>query len=60
MKINIPCDFGTDDAEFEHYVGRKPRKGELKDWAHKLKKGMDAQLDWQMICKVSAKDFKVN
>jgi len=52
------CDFGTDIQEFEHYVGRKPKnKKEMENWVHYLKKGMDAQLDWDVICKCASDNF---
>ena len=55
----IPCDFGTDEAEFKHYVGREPKDGqEMAEWVRFIKKGVDAQLDWEMICKCSADEFK--
>ncbi len=44
MRRNIRLDYGTDTQEFEHYVGRRPKKGELDDWVHYLKKGVEAQL----------------
>ena len=56
---DIPCDFGTNTQEFEHYVGRKPKnEKEMEDWVHYLKKGMDAQLDWETINKCAAENFK--
>ena len=61
MKQNwdIPCDFGTDVAEFKQYVGRKPRSNkEMEEWVHYLKKGVDAQLDWDIINKCAADNIK--
>ena len=58
MEMNIPCDFGTDEQEFERYVGRKPiDNDEMELWVHYLKKGIDAQLDWNMICECAAENF---
>ncbi len=55
---DIPCNFGTTVDEFEHYVGRKPKdKKEMEDWTHLLKKGMDAQLNWDIIYKCAAENF---
>jgi hypothetical protein len=58
-KWDIECDFGTDIQEFKHYVGRKPRnKKEMEDWVHYIRKGIDAQLDWDIINKCAADNFK--
>lgn len=57
--IDIPCYFATDKEEFKHYVGREPEsKEELESWAYSLKKGMDAQLDWDIICSCASEEFK--
>lgn len=54
----IPCDFGTDKAEFERYVGRPPKSDEeMDEWVHYQTKGMDAQLDWDTICSCAADNF---
>ncbi len=61
MKKNwdIPCDFGTDVQEFEHYIGRKPKNNEeMEVWVRRLKQGMDAQLDWDIICDCASDEFK--
>ena len=58
MERNIETTYGTSSEEFEHYVGRKPKKGEMDDWVHYLKKGMEAQLDWEIINKCASENFK--
>lgn len=55
---DIPTCFGTNIYEFERYIGRKPTKREMEDWVHYLKKGMEAQLDWNMICDCASYNFK--
>jgi hypothetical protein len=55
MKIKV---FETDADDFEHFVGRKPKKGELADWVHYLKNGIDAQLDWDILYETAAEEFK--
>ncbi len=57
MRRNIKLDYGTDTQEFEHYVGRRPKKGEMDDWVHYLKKGVQAQLDWEVINRCAAENF---
>ena len=54
----VICDFGTDSEEFEHYVGRKPTRKEMDDWVHYLRKGIEAQLDWEIINKCASENFK--
>jgi hypothetical protein len=56
--IDIPCNFGTDEQEFEHYVGRKPKHNEMEAWVHYIKNGIDAQLDWEIINRCAAENFK--
>lgn len=58
MMIAIPLNFGTDEAEFELYVGRKPEKGEMDDWVYYLRKGIEAQLDWSILNKCAAEQFR--
>ena len=42
--------FGTDEKEFEHYVGRKPKdKNEFLDWVRLVEKGVQSQVDWDVI-----------
>lgn len=55
---DIPCNFGTDEQEFEQYVGHKPTRKEMEEFVCLLKKGMDAQLDWDMITREAAEHFK--
>ncbi len=58
-KKDIPCNFGTDTEEFKHYVGRYPKSmEEFNDWVHYMKNGMNAQLDWSIICTCAAENFK--
>ena len=57
MKRNI-CNFGTSSKEFEHYVGRKPTKKEMDNWVHYLEKGVEAQLDWNIINKCASENFR--
>jgi hypothetical protein len=55
---DIPNNFGTSVSEFERYVGRKPRnEEEMGQWVDYLKKGMDAQLDWDVICSCASDNF---
>ena len=61
MKENwdIECDFGTSVSEFEKYVGRKPKNTrEMEVWVYYQKKGMDAQLDWDLICQCASDNFE--
>jgi transposase len=55
---DLNCKFGTSKEEFEHYVGRKPKKGEMDDWVHYLEKGVEAQLDWDIINTCAADEIK--
>lgn len=56
---DIPNNFGTNTEEFKHYVGRYPKSwDEFNDWVHYMKKGMDAQLDWDMICRCAAENIR--
>ena len=46
MKI----EFNIGKDEFIQIIGRKPKnKDELDKFCHSIKKGMDAQLDWDII-----------
>ena len=54
---DIECDFGTCEEEFKRYVGRKPKDGEMEDWVNYNKKGIDSQLDWDVICKCASDNF---
>jgi len=57
--VDIKCDFGTDSDEFKQYVGRFPKnKEELEEYAHYCKKGVDAQLDWEEICKCASNEVE--
>ena len=52
--------FTTDSDDFELCVGRPPKnKKEMEDWVHYLRNGVDSQLDWDIIYKVAADQFKV-
>lgn len=56
---DIKTNFGTTVSEFEHYVGRKPKnEEEMERWVRDLEKGMHAQLDWDIINKCAAENFK--
>ena len=58
---SIKSKFGTDDKEFNQYVGRLPAtKGELNEFARLQGEALDAQLDWEMIAKVAGDNFKAN
>ena len=55
----IPCNFGTDEEEFKHYVGRKPENaGEMAEWVRLLGKGVSSQLDWKIINGCAAEEFR--
>jgi hypothetical protein len=56
MRRNIECNFGTDSEE--HYVGRKPTRDELDKWVQLLRKGVDSQLDQDIINRCAAAEFK--
>ena len=58
MRRNINCDFGTDSEEFEHYVGHKPTRKEMNDWVHYLYKGVESQLDWEVINRCAAEAMR--
>jgi len=58
MRRNIPLDFGTDSEEFRHYVGRPPKKGEMYEWVRLLRKGVESQLDWDIIDRCAADEFR--
>ena len=49
--------FKVGKEEFEHYVKRKAKRGELKEYARKIKQGIDAQLDWEMLYSISAENM---
>jgi hypothetical protein len=59
MKRNILCNFGTDSEEFEHYVGHRPSRKEMDDWVYYLEKGINAQLDWDILNKTAAEAVKL-
>jgi len=57
--FDIETNFGTNASEFKHYVGREPKnKDEILDWTHYVKKGMESQLDWEIINKCASENFK--
>lgn len=59
MSASIPTNFETDENEFKQYVGRKPKnQEELEDFANLLRKGIDAQLDWQILYECAAEEIK--
>ena len=59
LNMNIKCNFGTNAEEFKHYVGRYPTsRDELTDWVNLIKKGIDSQLDWDVINQCAAAEFK--
>ena len=58
MERNLEMNWGTDSQEFEHYVGRKPTREELTEFARLLKKGVENQVDWEILCEVASEDFK--
>jgi hypothetical protein len=56
---NIPCNFGTSVEVFEHFVGRKPKnKKEMEEWVNYLRKGVEAQLDWDIIHNCASENLK--
>ena len=58
MESEIKTNYGTDEDEFARYVGRKPKdQAELDEYARLCKKGMEAQLDWNMINECAAEHF---
>jgi hypothetical protein len=59
MRRNINLDFGTDSEEFEHYLGHKPTRKEMDEWVSYLKKGVNAQLDWDTINKCAAEALRM-
>lgn len=48
---------GTDSEEFQHFVGRKPTKQEMNEWARLMQNGIHAQLDWDAIGEDAAQHF---
>ncbi len=58
MFRRIKTVFGTDSEEFERFVGRKPSREEMNEWIHYIENGIDAQLDWKIICDCAAEQFK--
>lgn len=54
---NLKFDWGTDEKEFEHYVGRKPTKKEMDEWVHLVKKGVESQIDWEIIYQCASEQF---
>ena len=58
MNAQIKIDWETDGEEFERFVGRKPKdKEELSDFAELIKKGIDAQLDWSILCECAGDEM---
>jgi len=55
---DLNLDYGTNETEFEKYVGRLPNEVELKEFARLLTSGAEAQLDWEIICTTAANYFK--
>jgi hypothetical protein len=44
---------------FESSVGRKPRnQDEFDEWGYYMKKGIDAQLDWDILENCAGEHFK--
>jgi hypothetical protein len=59
QKINLKIDWGTDAEEFKKFVGRYPRNAEeLKSWAYAIKRGIDAQIDWAIVCDCASQEFE--
>lgn len=50
-KVKIaPAYWGTDCEEFKHFVGRYPANlKELQEFAQSISRGIDAQLDWDIL-----------
>jgi hypothetical protein len=59
LRINLPIDWGTNAEEFKHYVGRFPdNKKELIEFARLIKRGIESQVDFEVIGKCAAEEFK--
>lgn len=58
MESKLNIGFSTDENDFDHWVGRKPRnQKEFDDWVHYLEKGVEAQLDWDIIYDCASNNF---
>ena|SRR3990167_1502435 len=51
LHIKVPKFVGyeIDEMTFEYAIGRKPREEELERYVILIKKGMDAQIDWDIL-----------
>lgn len=58
MRRNICTNYGTDSEEFKRYVGRTPTRKEMDEWVRLLQKGLEAQIDWDIICDCASDEFK--
>lgn len=58
MERNLNMKWGTDSQEFEHYVGRKPTRDEINEFARLLKQAVEGQVDWDICCEVASDKFK--
>jgi len=55
----VKYEYNVSEKMFEHYVGRKPVNiVELQKFADLTYKGMESQLDWDIIYKCAADEFK--
>jgi hypothetical protein len=58
-RINLKIDWGTDAEEFNYFVGRYPHDlEELNKWADCLRKGIDEQVDWDIIGECASQEFE--
>lgn len=53
----VTIEFVIDTDTFKHFVGRDPVDNEFDDFVRLVRKGCDAQLDWDMIYSLAATDF---
>ena len=58
MRRNLNLNWGTDSEEFKHFVGREPTREELNQFVHNIKKGIEGQVDWDILLKCAAEEFK--
>lgn len=58
--IPVKYEYEVSEDMFKHYVGRKPKsKDELQEFADLTYKGMEAQLDWNIIYKCASDNFEI-
>lgn len=51
--------FDIDDADFLAAVGRMPKdNNELEKFCHAIEKGIDAQLDWEILYECAKEELK--